>query len=296
MSSDQNSKSEAVDARVVAERHARLKQLRAPFPPEKICRKPKGGVMLDYVGHADITERLLEVDPEWDWQPCRWQDGAPSFDRNKEGKPVGLWIRLTVCGVTRLGYGSVESNVFDAEKQLIGDALRNAAMRFGMALDLWSKSEAASASAPPPVRSQRVETQVRPAMRQEPVQEAASEETVMPFDGGSSDNQQDESGVFVDRLVAQFGGEEVQLPVYGRVINGVNITVPGDEKWAFMQTLPFGKHKGTTLRAVASNSQGGGYLRWLAAKICEQAGQGKAPSEVEQAVLIALDYLQKGGG
>src|SRR5699024_2940083 len=39
--------------------------LRRPFPPESVGRLPKGGVMLDYVGHAAVTDRLLTVDPEW---------------------------------------------------------------------------------------------------------------------------------------------------------------------------------------------------------------------------------------
>ena len=26
-------------------------------------------IHLDYVGHADVTIRLLEVDPEWSWAP-----------------------------------------------------------------------------------------------------------------------------------------------------------------------------------------------------------------------------------
>ena len=42
----------------------------------------------------------------------------------------------TVCGVTRIGVGDGKSM-----KELIGDAIRNAAMRFGVALDLWSKEE-----------------------------------------------------------------------------------------------------------------------------------------------------------
>jgi hypothetical protein len=45
-----------------------------------------------------------------------------------------LWIRLTICGVTRIGVGDGKSL-----KECIGDAIRNAAMRFGMALDLWAK-------------------------------------------------------------------------------------------------------------------------------------------------------------
>ena len=62
-----------------------------------------------------------------------------------EGFPVldpagGMWIKLTVCGVTRLGYGHAgDKEGGDAIKEIIGDALRNAAMRFGAALELWHK-------------------------------------------------------------------------------------------------------------------------------------------------------------
>ncbi len=160
-------------------------RLREPFPVEKVGKLPKptikneewkqlprehcdtcGGyhpatatIHLEYIGHADITDRLLSVDPEWNWEPLASdEDGLPRFTVNERGQHVGLWIRLTVGGVTRLGYGSVEGGAFDAEKQLIGDALRNAAMRFGVALDLWRKEvhpvEGAGgegAPAPPPV-------------------------------------------------------------------------------------------------------------------------------------------------
>jgi hypothetical protein len=54
----------------------------------------------------------------------------------------GMWIKLTVCGVTRLGYGHPDGKKGgDAIKEVIGDALRNAAMRFGAALDLWHKGD-----------------------------------------------------------------------------------------------------------------------------------------------------------
>lgn len=118
-----------------------LEALRAPFPPEKIGKLHMDGTFLEYVGHADVTDRLLLVDPEWNWEPLALDDrGLPVFDLGGDGKPIGLWIKLTVCGVTRLGYGSVTGNAWDPEKQLIGDAIRNAAMRFGVALDLWSKT------------------------------------------------------------------------------------------------------------------------------------------------------------
>jgi len=104
--------------------------LRQPFPPESVGKLPKGGVMLDYVGHAAVTDRLLTVDPNWSWEPfALGPDGLPAPDR--EGN---LWIRLTICGVTRIGVGDGKN-----AKERIGDALRNAAMRFGVALDLWAK-------------------------------------------------------------------------------------------------------------------------------------------------------------
>lgn len=124
------------------------KELRKAFPPAQVGQLPRGGVTLDYVGHADVTSRLLEVDPEWNWEPVASDEhGLPVFDHDGSDRPVGLWIRLTVGGVTRLGYGSCPSNQNDAVKVLIGDALRNAAMRFGVALDLWAKGDRADPSA-----------------------------------------------------------------------------------------------------------------------------------------------------
>lgn len=108
------------------------KQLRAAFPKESIGRLPKGGTMLDYVGHAAVTDRLLTVDPSWTWEPLALDDqGLPAIDQ-----AGNLWIRMTVCGVTRIGVGDGKNM-----KERIGDAIRNAAMRFGVALDLWSKEE-----------------------------------------------------------------------------------------------------------------------------------------------------------
>lgn len=137
------------------------KALREPFPKSAIGKLPKGGTTLDYVGHAAVTSRLLEVDPEWTWEPLAFDEvGLPRYDAKG-----GLWIRLTVGGVSRLGYGDGPD-----PKQRIGDAIRNAAMRFGVALDLWAKEDifdtiahderqarsgggAAGEGAPPPVFS-----------------------------------------------------------------------------------------------------------------------------------------------
>jgi hypothetical protein len=127
--------------------------LRKPFPKERIQKLPTGGIQLDYVSHAWVTDRLLEVDPEWTWTPLAFDlNGLPKFDENG-----GLWIELTVCGVSRLGYGEPQGrDKFDQTKGAIGNAIRNAAMRFGVALDLWAKEQ------PVPVKSVQESVQVSP--------------------------------------------------------------------------------------------------------------------------------------
>lgn len=113
-------------------------KLRAEFPKEAIGKLPRGNTTLQYVGHAATTDRLLQVDPEWTWEPVSFDErGLPAFDDIQ-----GLWIRMTVCGVTRYGYGSANGKKGpDAIKECIGDAIRNAAMRFGVAIDLWAKED-----------------------------------------------------------------------------------------------------------------------------------------------------------
>lgn len=143
-----------------------LALMRKPFPAHQISRLPKESraqiderranrasaincpvcgswhhkhaVHLDYVGHAALTDRLLDVDPAWAWEPMSVSaDGLPVLDQYG-----GMWIRLTVCGVTRIGYGHAgDKSGGDAIKEVIGDALRNAAMRFGAALDLWHRGQ-----------------------------------------------------------------------------------------------------------------------------------------------------------
>jgi hypothetical protein len=126
-----------------------LALLREPFPPNQISYLPKGGVKLAYVGHAALTDRLLNTDPTWTWEPLALDErGLPALD-----EIGGLWIKLTVLGVTRLGYGDAGNKKGgDAMKERIGDALRNAAMRFGAALELWHKGELHVEEEPEPAR------------------------------------------------------------------------------------------------------------------------------------------------
>jgi hypothetical protein len=141
-----------------AERLAKL-HLDTRIPPSEMVGKlqkrytDRNGtdrvIELDYLGHAAVTDLLLAHDPCWSWEPAAADEqGRPLVDRDKDGWARGLWIRLTIHGHTRLGYGTCPAGKQDAVKELIGDALRNAAMRFGLALSLWAKEEWGEAERP----------------------------------------------------------------------------------------------------------------------------------------------------
>jgi hypothetical protein len=116
-----------------------LQDLRKPIPQHLISQFPSNAGQksgLDYINHAVVTDRLLSTDPEWHWE-FHTADGLPAFDEYG-----GMFIKLTVCGVTRIGYGDKgNAKGADAIKNAISDAIKNAAMRFGVALELWTKEE-----------------------------------------------------------------------------------------------------------------------------------------------------------
>ena len=174
---------------------AQWAELRAPFPPEQIGQKPKKNkttgeiTYLDYIGHAEITERLNSVDPLWTWEPMAVaDDGAPLVREN--GSTLELWINLTVGNVTRPAVGTVDVGAWSGEtaKELVSDALRNAAMRFGVGLDLWKKhgapttQEWVNSPTPPSVTGQ-----TRPAP-QPPARVISDPNQEAPITSGQSKN------------------------------------------------------------------------------------------------------------
>lgn len=177
-------------------------KLAKPFPPEQVSYRPQvtcracrdapgktcnkheasecpnchqyvseAHIDLDYVGHADTTRRLLDVDPYWDWRPAMRDvdptllaaaiatNNAEIVQAVIENSPPkldehgGMWMYVGFhddngVWVERLGYGDAvgKSRGPTAIKEVIGDGIRNVTMRAGVALDLWSKSEAAMAA------------------------------------------------------------------------------------------------------------------------------------------------------
>ena len=107
--------------------------------PKIVGKLPKGGTQLDFVGHADITRILIEIDPHWRLVPIAWDNGRPAM--NVVNDMATMWFELTLLGTSRLAIGTAKANAFDLDKQLYGDALRNGAMRFGISLNLWTKNE-----------------------------------------------------------------------------------------------------------------------------------------------------------
>ena len=115
---------------------SQLELLRRAFPPKLIERKPGQGDRR-FVSHGHVTDRLIAVDPEWTWTVLK------EFEyQHAEGN---YWIlgRMTVGGVSREEYGHGK-NPMEAASHFI----RRAAMRFGVALDLWLSEEASAASSP----------------------------------------------------------------------------------------------------------------------------------------------------
>ncbi len=146
--SDDKPMAEVVALPVPGSRAERVEALRSLLsawwePPEELIDTlPKAGMQLRYLSHVWVSRAFSEIDPEWTWSPMSYDDaGQPVLERDSQGQPVGMWITLTICGTTIPGYGSVDPGKRDAIKELIGDALRNAGMRRGVAGSLWTKEK-----------------------------------------------------------------------------------------------------------------------------------------------------------
>ena len=138
--------------------------------PKIVGKLPKGGMQLDFVGHADVTKMLIEIDPEWTWEPTAFDaNGLPAYRVENGMAHMAGW--LTILGVRRLGVGSVMHNKPDLLKELISDFIRNAAMRFGVCLALWTKQEWEDVSRTPstPVAKPAPVAKVEPAKPTDPL-------------------------------------------------------------------------------------------------------------------------------
>jgi hypothetical protein len=129
---------------------------------------------LSFVGHANLTERLLKVDPLWSWRPMARDvdpdvlkaaiatgdvsiirmviDSSPphltEMKNASGGIEHGMWMEVIIHDengeeIVMPGFGDAIGKPWNgnAVKEIIGDGLRNATYRKGAALALWKRQE-----------------------------------------------------------------------------------------------------------------------------------------------------------
>lgn len=173
--------------------------------PKIVGTIPRNGINLAYVSHADITKILIEVDPLWSWKPVQWVNGRPAI--NVENGTATMWATLTLLGKSMLGVGSVRADKQELDKELIGDFLRNAAMRFGIALSLWSKqdwSDNTTITSLPAVQAKRAED-AKPYTQNHPAKGVPAPKVVRDF---VQDNEP--TPAEVAEIAAQFNAKPTQ--------------------------------------------------------------------------------------
>jgi hypothetical protein len=181
-----------------------LEQYATP-DPKIVGTIPRNGINLAYVSHADITRILIEIDPLWSWQPVAWENGRPAI--HVDNGTATMWATLTLLGKSMLGVGSVRADKQDQSKELIGDFLRNAAMRFGIALSLWSKqdwSDNTTITSLPAAQARRAE-EAKPYVGNHPAKGVPSPKVVRDF---IDDNEP--SLLDVAEIAAQFNATIVE--------------------------------------------------------------------------------------
>jgi hypothetical protein len=127
---------------------------------------------LDYVGHANVTKRLLDADPRWSWRPmardvpeqvmlaaiatgdqaiiaqviASYPPKLIELEVGNGRKERVLWGELVIHDedgneVVTPGVGDAKGKLWgpDALKEMIGDFLRNSGQRRGLAWKLWAK-------------------------------------------------------------------------------------------------------------------------------------------------------------
>jgi hypothetical protein len=196
-----------------------LEQYATP-DPKIVGTIPRSGINLSYVSHAEITRILIDIDPMWNWQPASWIDGRPAI--NITNGVATMWATLTLLNKSLIGVGSVRSDKPDYEKELIGDFLRNAAMRFGICLSLWSKQDFSQHQEPAPVRKASPDHPAQPQskpMTYQQVEEAFTKPaTVTPIGGVISDKQK---GLISKLAKEKLNGDVV--PVIQEMFNKNNL-------------------------------------------------------------------------
>lgn len=131
--------------------------LRKPFDPAQVGKLPrvtdktsaetwcetckqklKRHIHIDFVGHANVTDRLNHEAPDW----------AYTIDRIEtvDGHILGVLGTMTIGGKSIHEAGAVarQSDWGEELKLAVSDFIVRGAMRFGVGLDMWIKGDAAT--------------------------------------------------------------------------------------------------------------------------------------------------------
>lgn len=144
-----------------------LSRLTEPFDRSRIKQREGAGKrMLDYVSYGDVQRTVIEASGnEYDWTVQRMEfvsDGKGAY-----WLCVGM---LTIPGLgSRCGVGTAQSMNEDSPKSCETDAFKRAAVKFGVALDLYFKGG-------PPQPQQYQARQDRQADREDVIIAAANEQ------------------------------------------------------------------------------------------------------------------------
>lgn len=120
-------------------------ELRKPFPPERVKTLEKRWtgrdgrekhLSLNYIDHPDVTDRLLAVDPVYETKVLSVFTDERMLE---DGCSCGVHLALTIGGCTKEEYGNGKNL-----KEAMSDALKRAAMRYGVALDMWHSTPTSS--------------------------------------------------------------------------------------------------------------------------------------------------------
>lgn len=155
-----------------------LEKYASPDPAivSQLPKKNKDGstTYLGYIGHAQITKILCEIDPLWSWEPAEWFEGRPRIHyhesvfqfRNgeeKRSRTAVMWGFITIHGKRLPCVGSCSADKEEIDKELSGDLLRNGCMRFCVGVNLWGKDSDNKGPSPQKARPQKAPKQEQPA-------------------------------------------------------------------------------------------------------------------------------------
>lgn len=141
---DQNLKNLSKEPSNIFEFSARLRELKRQVDPELVKKREgwrdrNGNVqMVDYIEWHTVADILDELAPDW---------GHSVKDIRQIGNLVTVIVAITIDGVTREGIGTGPAESEIGIKKAEHDALKRAAVKFGIARELYKKDPGSTTDA-----------------------------------------------------------------------------------------------------------------------------------------------------